>query len=172
MLTLCTLVRLSCIGSTVKVTAGPLLEYPWPSHVLNRRMVTNRTTNLWVQATLDYGFGRFLSRCPSAPEPVRWANRSAHLTATMQYLKGLLAEDCLSSKESGLGPHGAHQQRYAGQAARQPRGYRIIEQNATRHGTGADILEVPRRSSAQPTGSRQRRVSAAVSDRTFVATCA
>jgi hypothetical protein len=100
----------------------------------------------------------------------RWANRSGHLTATMKYLKGLLAEDCPSSKESGLEPHGAHQQRYAGQAARRLRGRRIIEQKATRHGTGADIWEVPRRSSAQPTGSKQGRVSPAVSDRTFVAT--
>jgi hypothetical protein len=28
--------------------------------------------NIWVQATLDYAFWRFLSRRPSAPDPARY----------------------------------------------------------------------------------------------------
>jgi hypothetical protein len=32
-----------------------------------------RSANIWVQATLDYAFCRFLSQWPSAPDPIRSA---------------------------------------------------------------------------------------------------
>jgi hypothetical protein len=52
--------------------------------------------------------------------------------------------------------------------ARRLQGHRINDRNATKNGTSAENSDVPCRSSAQPTGSRPRRVTGAVSNRTFV----